>query len=298
MSIYPIILAQNKFPHRDAHYFSTDDRGIQFGDGIYEVIRLYAGKFYLLEEHIDRLFRSAKAIHLSLPFTKEEITERLHKLAELNQMEEDGKLYLQVTRGSAPRSHTFSTDLIPNVYGYLRKLPRQVQRLKEGVAAITHPDTRWDYCYVKSLNLLPNILAKQKAYDQGCYEAILHRSGIVTEGSSSNIFIVRDKKLYTFPATEKILNGCVRTQVITFAENLNIPIFEEEFTLDDLMTADEVFLTSTTNEILPIVTIDQKKIAAGTRGEITKTLQENYERHAKIRKTVHSTTFSEREVAE
>lgn len=289
MSIYSIILSQNKFPHRDAHYFSTDDRGIQFGDGIYEVVRIYQGKYYLLEEHIDRLFRSAEAIRLTLPFTKNEIIDRLQKLITLNQMEKDGKLYLQVTRGSAPRSHTFSEDLIPNVYGYLRDLPRRIERLKKGVSVITHPDLRWDYCYVKSLNLLPNILAKQEAHDQGGYEAILHRDGIVTEGSSSNIFIVKKQKLYTFPATRAILNGCVRMQVLKFAEKLSIPSTEEEFTVDDLLNADEVFLTSTTNEIMPIVKVDQRKIANGKRGEITRRLLEQYEKDANIKRKDPST---------
>ena len=232
MSVYPIILSQNKFPHRDTLNYPFEERGLQFGDGVYEVIRIYKGNYYLLEEHVNRLFRSVEAIKLDLQFTIEEMTNLLLKLLETNAMTADGKVYLQVTRGSAPRDHVFPKDTVPNIYAYIQDLPRNSVALENGVSTITLPDIRWDYCYIKSLNLLPNILAKQEAKENDCFEAILHKEGLVTEGSSSNIYLVKGGNIYTYPATKQILHGCVRMRVEQFAVDFNIPFIEEGFTVE------------------------------------------------------------------
>lgn len=290
MSVYPIILSQNKFPHRDTLKYPFEDRGLQFGDGIYEVIRIYHGNFYLLEEHVDRLFHSAEAIKLILPFTKEELINMLISLLEKNNITQDGKLYIQITRGSAPRNHVFPENTTPNVFAYIEDLPRDLNILKNGVSTITLPDTRWENCYIKSLNLLPNILAKQEAKEKGCYEAILHKNGIITECSSANVFLVKSNKIYTFPATRRILHGCVRSRILQFAQNLNITVVEEEFSVEDIMSADELFLTSSVNEVLPIVEVDGTKINDGKPGAITKQLQLEYERDANIQTTLTKPT--------
>lgn len=282
MAVYPVILSQLKFTHKDSLTFPFEERGLQFGDGIYEVIRIYQGNYYLLEEHVDRLFRSAEAIKIKLAYSKEEITEALLKLLERNEMKTDGKVYLQVTRGSAPRDHVFPQGVTANFYAYVQDLPRNLEHLHNGVSTIIKPDIRWEHCYIKSLNLLPNVLAKQEAKEHGCYEAILHKDGVVTECSSSNVYLVKDGKIHTFPATKRILHGCVRMAVERFTKALTIPFIEEAFMVDDIFEADELFLTSSTSEVLPIVKVDGKLINSGKPGKITRQLQEAYEQDARL----------------
>lgn len=290
MSIYPIIMSQAKFVHRDSLSYPYEERGLQFGDGVYEVIRIYNGTYYQLEDHVNRLFRSAESIKIELPFTKETLTSTLLKLVEKNTMTVDGKVYLQVTRGSSPRDHVFPADVPANIYAYVQDLPRNLKNIETGVGAITHSDIRWENCYIKSLNLLPNVLAKQAAKENGCYEAILHKDGLVTECSSSNVYLVKDHKIYTFPATKRILHGCVRMGVEKFAADLNIPFVETGFSLDDIPLADELFLSSTTSEIMPIIQVDGKQISDGKPGNLTKQLQKAYEAEANIAQRNTTTT--------
>jgi len=291
LSVYPIILSQTTFTHRDHLKYPYEERGLQFGDGIYEVIQIYNGQYYLLQEHIDRLFRSAQAIKLTLPFTKAEIERLLQQLLAKNEMTDHGRVYLQATRGSAQRNHTFPENTEANFYAYVEKAPRRQEFLKTGVCAITQKDVRWEYCYIKSLNLLPNVLAKQAAKEAGCYESILHRDGLVTECSSSNVYLVHNKTIYTHPATERILEGCVRMRVKQLSESLRIPFVEEAFTLNDIKIADEMFLTSSTSEVMPIIKVDKQRIADGKPGPITRKLQKAYEEDANITEHIkqHST---------
>lgn len=287
MSMYPIILTQSKFMHKDHLHYPFEERGLQFGDGIYEVIRIYKGKFYLFEEHIDRLFRSAENIKLNLPFTKQELKGHLLELINRNKMNKDGKLYLQITRGTAPRDHVFPKNVEPNIYAYVQDLQRQIENFNNGVKTITSRDTRWENCFIKSLNLLPNVLAKQEAREKGCYEAILHRDKVVTECSSSNIYLVKDGKIYTHPATRNILHGCVRMAVERFANDLNIPLIENPFTIDEISEADELFLTSSTSEVLPVIQVDNTIIQDGKPGKITRMLQVAYEKDAQLDSVIH-----------
>jgi len=280
LSVYPIILSQTSLTNRDTLTYPFEERGLQFGDGIYEVIRIYQGSYYLITEHVNRLFRSAEAIKLDLPFSKQEITSLLHDLLTQNEMASDGIVYLQATRGSAPRTHAFPPDTPANVYAYVRDMPRKTKNLTNGASAITERDTRWENCYIKSLNLLPNVLAKQKAQENGSYEAILERDGKVTECSSSNIYLVKDGKIYTHPATNRILHGCVRMRVEQFAADLDIPFVEQAFSVEDIANADELFLSSSTSEIMPIVEVDSNQVADGLPGKTTQKLQSAYEKDA------------------
>lgn len=282
MEVYPIMMAQGKFVHHDSLKYPFEERGLQFGDGVYEVIRIYKGKYYLLTEHVERLFRSLQAIKIEIEFTQEEITAMLEQLLQKNKMENDGMVYLQVTRGSAPRIHTFPKDVEPNIYAYIKDFPRLYNEIKTGVSVITHEDRRWDYCYIKSLNLLPNILAKQEAVEQGCYEAILHEEGTVTECCSSNVYLIKDGSIYTHPATKRILHGCVRIAVERLAKKRQIPFVEQAFTLHDIESCDELFLTSSVSEVIPIVQVDGKQVRDGKPGEITQQLQQAYEVDAQL----------------
>ncbi|WP_337019547.1 D-amino-acid transaminase [Oceanobacillus massiliensis] len=283
MSVYPIILTQSKFTHHDKLKYPFEERGLQFGDGIYEVIRIYHGNYYLLEEHVNRLFQSADAIKIQLPFNKEEITDLLYELLKKNEMTSDGKVYMQITRGSAPRDHVFPESVMPNIYAYVQDQPRNMTGMENGVHAITHRDIRWENCYIKSLNLLPNVMAKQTAKENGCYEAILHRDGVVTECSSSNVYMVKDGQIYTHPTTNNILHGCVRMAIERFTKDLSIPLIEEGFAVEDIRIADEIFLSSSTSEITPIIKVDNQQIADGKPGKITRQLQEAYELDANIK---------------
>src|SRR5690625_470982 len=220
MSHYPFILSQEKFVHKDSLLFPYEERGLQFGDGVYEVIRIYNGSLYLLDEHIKRLFKSLHAIAISIEQSPEKIKQLLIQLVQKNDMTKDGFIYLQISRGSSERIHTFPEKTLPNMYAYIHNKSRPYHELEKGVKVITHLDERWKNCYIKSLNLLPNILAKQTAIDKGCYEAILvNDNGIVTECCSSNIFLVKSNTIFTHPPTKGILHGCVRKVVIRFARS-------------------------------------------------------------------------------
>lgn len=276
MSKYSIIMTQGSFAHKDSLLIPYEERAVQFGDGVYEVIRVYDGKPYLLEEHVNRLYRSLEAIRIHLDIDHAKLTELLTDLIRKNNMTTDGNIYLQVSRGSAPRAHVFPEDVEPNILAYIFDGARHLEKLANGVKTITLPDERWDNCYVKSLNLLPNVLAKQTAMENGCYEAILHLDGKVTECSSSNAYLVKDGKVYTHPTTKRILHGCVRMAVERFCNELNIPFIEEAFTLEDIADADEMFLSSSTSEVIPIIKVDEKIVADGKPGDITRKLQEAY----------------------
>lgn len=280
MTLKPYVLTEKNFFLYQEVTYPLEERGLQFGDGVYEVVRIYQGNYFLLKEHIDRLYRSAEAIRLAVPFEKEELIDKLEQLRKMNDVKEDAIVYLQVTRGSFPRSHAFPAENRPNLYAYIREMPRKLQEIENGVRAILMRDVRWEYCYIKSLNLLPNVLAKQEAAERGAFEAIFYRDGKITEGSSSNIFLVKDGKVYTHPATERILNCVTRMKVKQFCDSLHIPFVEEAFSIEDIAKADEMFLTSTTSSIIPIIQVEEQLIGGGKPGEVTRKLQAAYEEAA------------------
>ncbi|QAS51754.1 D-amino-acid transaminase [Halobacillus litoralis] len=282
MTIYNHILTENDFIEQDDLRYPFEERGLQFGDGIYEVIRVYDGKYYLIDEHVGRLYRSAAAVKINVPYKKEDMYKRLDELLEKNGVEGDAKVYLQITRGSAPRDHAFPADTDANLYAYVKDLPRPTELMREGVTAITQDDVRWDWCYIKSLNLLPNVLAKQAAKEQGSFEAILHKNGEVTECSSSNVYYVRDGSVYTHPAKKNILHGCVRMRIEAFCNQENIEFNEAPFLVEDIQYADELFLSSSTAEVMPILKVDGQTVGDGTPGPVTRTLQKCYEQEAGI----------------
>ncbi len=282
MSVYQHILTEKEFVDKDNLTYPFEERGLQFGDGIYEVIRVYKGKYYLIEEHLDRLFRSAAAVKINVPYNREELSHQLDELLKRNKIDEDAKVYLQITRGSAPREHAFPLNTPANLYAYVQDLPRKINLMKEGVTAISQPDVRWDWCYIKSLNLLPNVIAKQEAEEKGSFEAVLHKDGEVTECSSSNVYLVKDGSVYTHPAKKNILHGCVRMRVEHFCKEKSIPFVEEAFRIEDFQHADEVFLSSSTAEVMPIIKVDNQVIGTGKPGPITRVIQQSYESDADI----------------
>jgi D-alanine transaminase len=254
-----------------------EDRGYQFGDGIYEVIRVYNGKMFTAKEHLERFFRSAKSIGMNLGCTAEQLSELLEELINKNKLEL-GTIYMQATRGVAPRNHAFpSPDVKAAIVAYTKELNRPLEKLNKGVKAILVEDIRWLRCDIKSLNLLGNILAKQKAAENDCYEAIQARGENVTEGSSSNIFIVKNGKIITHASDELILKGITKDVIFKLCVESGLSIEERTFTIAELKAADEVFLSSTTSEVMPVIAIDGNKVNGGEPGPVTRKLQGLFE---------------------
>ncbi|QCJ44464.1 D-amino-acid transaminase [Bacillus sp. S3] len=262
-----------KFVEPNESVVPIDERGHQFGDGVYEVIRIYDGKPFMMDEHLDRLYKSADAIKLRIDPNREAFKNSMLELTQRSGLT-NLDLYVQVTRGMAPRNHLFPE--CPVSVSMTAKPFRIIPVGEQGASVILHPDERWANCYIKSLNLLPNILAKQVAYEKGYLEAILVRDGKVTEGTSSNVYIVKNSSVITTPLSKHILSGITRMAVKNLAEHLKIPFVEKQFTPDEMIQADEVFITSTTLEITPIIRVDDKQINDGTPGSVTKALKEQF----------------------
>lgn len=253
-----------------------EDRGYQFGDGIYEVVKVYNGQFFTLDEHLDRLYESAEKIRMAIPYTKDKMAMLLHELVEKNEIN-TGHVYFQVSRGASPRQHTFPEGVNAIVTGTAIENARPEENLAKGVKATFVEDIRWLRCDIKSLNLLGAVLAKQEAHEKGCYEAILHRGEIVTEGSSSNVSIIKNGVFYTHPANNFILNGITRQVILKCAEEIGLPVKEEAFTKSDLLAADEIIVSSTTSEVTPVIEVDGTVIGGGQVGEWTRKLQAQFE---------------------
>lgn len=252
---------------------SVEDRGYQFGDAVYEVVAAYDGKPFLLDRHLARLSRSLDAIRIDfdpvaagLPAL---ITEGLRR-ADLG----DAIAYVHVSRGVAPRSHVIPRGIRPVLVLTFRRLPLVSDELRgRGVRAITTTDTRWSNCYIKAVTLLPNVLAKDEALRRGYDEAIfVSADGEVRECTSANLFIVRDGVLRYPPLDESVLHGVTLGFVLECAGGLRIPVKDEIIRCDALHSADEVFLSSTTTEVLGITSIDDRPIRDGTVGPITQRL--------------------------
>jgi D-alanine transaminase len=272
-----MIFYKNQFMSKKDAHISPDDRGYYFGDGVYEVFRIYASKLYEKEAHLNRLKRSAAEALIPLPYPIEEIEAKLDQLVELTGVA-IGTLYMQITRGEAPRAHPFPANAQPVMYASCTEVHRPISTIRGGISAITRDDIRWLRCDIKTLNLLPNVLAKQAAIEQGVGEVILHRNGTVTECSASNLMIIRSGILHTHPANNLILHGITRAVVLRLAKELEIEVKEQAFTLEELMQADEAFITGTTIEITPITEIDGAAVNQGAPGPMTRRLQEQFER--------------------
>jgi len=273
MTVY---FMDGQFTERDGLAISIDDRGYYFGDGVYEVIKVYGGELYTAEEHIDRLFQSATKIKMTLPYSEVQLMEIARELVAKNNILV-GHVYIQVTRGSAPRIHQLPNPAVPPVVtGYAINNPRPMASIENGIGVKSVEDVRWLRCDIKSLNLLGNVLAKQEAHEAGCIEALLHRDGVVTEGSASNMFGVKDGTVYTHPATNLILNGITRQVVFGLCEQQGITVIENAFTLDEAFEMDEFFLTSTTSEVTPVISINGRPISSGILGPVTLKLQKAF----------------------
>ncbi|WP_377889121.1 D-amino-acid transaminase [Alkalihalobacillus sp. R86527] len=270
-----MILLNGEIISKENASINIEDRGYQFGDGVYEVIRIYNGSFFELDGHFDRLKRSASEIHIELPFDRTTFHTKVNELRSVNHVE-NGHLYMQVSRGVAPRNHPFPAKSEPVVVGYTTEYATN-ETPAPGRAMFTE-DIRWLRCDIKSLNLLGNVLAKEESKKQGYDEAIFHRGETVTEGSSTNVFIVKDQTLYTHPANHYILDGITRRAILDVAKDAGIPIKENPFTKTQLLESDEVFISSTTQEVRPIIEVSGNTIGTGRMGDVTAILQKAFKK--------------------
>jgi len=256
---------------------SANDRGFLFADGIYEVIRVYGSRPFLLQEHLLRLARSAEGIRLKLPFPPQRFSKIVCEMIKRAGLAE-AEVYLQVTRGVAPRLLSFPHSVTPTVL-LVVKPPRSlpVEERQRGVSLATVPDERWRHCDLKSIALLPNALAAEQAHRVGAHEALFVRDGLVTEGASSNFFLVRQGTLITPLADWRILPGVTRAFVLQLAREEGIPTEERDLPASSLSLAQEAFLTSTFREVLPVIRIDGAPVGDSLVGSITAALVTAYQ---------------------
>jgi len=256
----------------DPIYF---DRGIYFGDGVYEVLRSYHGKLFALSEHLDRFARSLAAVRIN-SVDIDQIRQRVERAFTTAGLTE-AKIYFHVTRGSAPRNHVWNADLEPNFFLTVSEVPDSTAEKARGIAVSMHPDWRWKRCDIKSLNLLANVLARQDAAEKGYDEAILvDEAGLITEGAGSAFFAIRGQTLQTAPLTANILPSITRAYVLKAAQEIGMKINEQCLTPQQAASADELFIAVTTKDIVPVVKFDETVIGNGTPGPQTKALAEAF----------------------
>jgi D-alanine transaminase len=248
---------------------SVLDRGFLFADGVYEVIPAYGGRAYCLDEHLARLDRSLRELRIANPHDAAGWRALITRLIEGNGGG-DRLVYLQVTRGApARRGHAFPDNTPPTVIGLCHALVTPgAEALRDGVGAVTAPDIRWGRCDIKSIALLPNILASQSAAEQGCNETILHRDGRITEGASSNVFAVIDGTVVTPPNGPEILPGITRDLLIGLLRDATVSVDKRVLSLGELQAAQEIWLTSSTREVLPVTRLDGQQVGAGRPGAL------------------------------
>lgn len=268
----PLVYLNGQFLPLDQAKISVLDRGFLFGDGVYEVIPVYGGRPFRFKEHLRRLENSLHAIRMQPPLSDQQWQEAL---ARLIRGAGDQSVYLQITRGAADkRDHAMPAEPKPTVFAMCTPIEPIAPM---GVCAITLEDTRWKHCHIKAITLLANILLRQQALDQGCAETILVRDGHITEGAASNIFAVIDNTLLTPPKSHELLPGITRDLLLELARAHGIPAKESLIPLANFQKASEIWLTSSTREILPVVKLDGQPVGRGQSGPLWRKMYEIFQ---------------------
>ncbi len=257
---------------------SVLDRGFIFGDGIYEVIPVYGGRLFRLPHHLDRLDHSLEGIRLANPLDHHQWQEVLEELVRANGLG-DQSLYLQITRGVAKREHDFPRDAEPTVFAMSTPIEPQPNETSDGISAVSVEDIRWKWCNIKAIALLPNILMRRQAIEQGAGEAIMLRDHFVTEGAASNIFIVNNGVVLTPPKSNLLLPGVTRDLVVELCSSNGIPCVEGAINEQQLHNADEIWLTSSTKEIVPVLSLDGVPVGDGQPGPVFRRLRGLYQEY-------------------
>lgn len=253
------------------------DRGFLFADGVYEVVAFYNRRLFQLDEHLIRLERSMQEVRMNSEFSREDLAGVFNRLMDEAPFE-TGTVYLQVTRGaSSVRAHTFPPDATASILAFASPLKRLSDSdMEQGFLATMMPDIRWQRCDIKAIALLPAVLAAQHAKESGALETIMHRDGLVTECAASNVFVVRSGHVATPKADNRILNGINRQVTIRLAKDLGLTVEERDVTLDELRSADEVWITSTTKEIAPITKLDSAPVGEGRPGSFWRRVRQAF----------------------
>ena len=264
----PLVYLNGDFLPPEQAQVSAFDRGFVFADGVYEVIPAYGGRPFRLAQHLARLDNSLAGIRLANPLTARDWLTVFTRLVQSGG-DSDQSVYLQVTRGPAPRDHAFPKKVTPTVFAYSQTFKNpEPSHLVKGVTAITVPDIRWQRCDIKAIALLPNVLMRQQATEQGAVEAILLRDGLMTEGSASNIFVVVNGTLVTPPKGKFILPGVTRDLVLELARAHGLACAERDVTESELRNAEELMLSSSIKELLPITRLDDRPVGSGKPGAL------------------------------
>ncbi|HKO58575.1 MAG TPA: aminotransferase class IV [Thermoanaerobaculia bacterium] len=269
-----VLWFNDRFTTTDERVLGVEDRGFQFGDGVYEVFKFLRGQPAFLAEHFQRLESGLRALEIANPWDEASFAAVMRELLARTAFA-DGIVYIQVTRGEAKRAHFWPEDVRPTALAYSRAFTFPDAAKKDrGIRVITTPDIRWHHCDVKSVNLLANAMAKKKAQRAGADEALLLADGVVREGASSSFFAVRAGRIITHPLDENVLPGVVRDRVIGLAlREAKIRVDERPLREQELFDLDEAFITSTTQGVMPVTEIDGRIIANSRRGEVTTELQ-------------------------
>ena len=276
-----IILGENMIAYFNGQFLqqkditiSPNDRGFLMGDGVYEVIRSYHGHLFELDAHIERLRDGTNALQFNRS-TFNELKDIADQLILKNELvHQDATVYIQVTRGVAKRSHKFPPSDTPlTIYASAQRFSPTPSHTKNGISATLYPDTRWERCNIKSINLIVNSMAHQHALDSSAQEAIFIRNGYLTEGAHTNVFMIKNKTIITPPATNFILDGITRKVILSICHIHNIPVEERSITEKELFDADELMVVGTTVEITPVIMLNNKSIKDGKPGPFTIKLQ-------------------------
>jgi D-alanine transaminase len=271
-----IVYLNGRYLPREEACISPEDRGFLFADAIYEVARFYRGRPYRLAEHVERMRDGLAAVRIAAdPGFYPEVARRL--LEENGLAQSDAIIYAQVSRGAAPRTHAFpAASVTPTIFAFAR--PSDPELPPEGGSAVLVPDERWGRCDIKTVMLLPNVLAAQKAREAGAMDAILTRDGIAWEGTKANLFCITDGVLRTAPNGPRILPGVTRAAALEAARRLGLSIEEHPISIEELLAAEEVFFASTTLWTYPIVEVDGKRIGDGKPGSIAQSIKQELQR--------------------
>jgi len=267
------VYLNGKYLPDDQALVSVLDRGFVFGDGVYEVIPAYFGHPFRLPQHLERLSNSLSAIRLHNPLSAAQWAELLDNLIRFNPSASDQSLYVQITRGPAKRDHAIPQDIKPTLFAMCNPItPPDHAMLTLGVSVVTLEDIRWKYCQIKAITLLPNVLLRADAAEQGAIDAILLRDGVVTEGTASNVFVWNNGQLVTPPKSNYLLPGITRDLVLEIAQRRGVNALEQDITEGDLRNAEEIWLTSSTKEILPVTQLNGQPVGSGVPGERWRTM--------------------------
>jgi D-alanine transaminase len=272
-----LVYLDGRYLPKDEARVSVDDRGFLFGDGVYEVTRSIRGQLFQEEGHWNRLQEGLRDVSIDAGAVDRSMIREIyeHLLRENGLGDTDATVYLQITRGCAPRTHAFpNPGCTPTIYAFASPFNIPTELRRNGVDGITHPDIRWARCDIKTINLLPNVIAKQRAVEAGAWEAVLIRDGFITEGSSTNVFGVLDGELLTYPKTNYILPGITRDVILDLARELGIPARETPIYTHQIGRLEELFVTGTTTDVQPIVRLDGRPVGDGVVGGLARSLQE------------------------